>query len=222
MDREVLIGISAIADNNWRDKIDQLLHFNIKRASLFLTGINAQTRNEIYSYLDQNNSLTLPLIHASSDMKPEEYERLLADFGAEIFVLHPEREYPLHYNIDKFKPKTAIENSFLCKLDKNDFVGYGGACIDTTHLNEFHNSNKEFYNAALKSIAGVTVMANHIGKSEHLIDDDHTLTDLSQLDYLSGISDELLGKYLGIELSNNVEEQIIVKSIIEEKLHIQS
>ncbi len=62
--------------SSWRDKIAEIEPLGLRAVGLFLTGVNAAERRELYRELELTHVrhlFRIPFVHAVSDMSEDEY-----------------------------------------------------------------------------------------------------------------------------------------------------
>ena len=156
-------------------------------------------------------------------MDVDELDYLVENFGTKIFNLHTEREYPIEYDLSKYKKKICIENVFF-GLSEEEVKDFGGVCLDVSHLEEDRLSRPDKYKQNIEIIERNFIGCSHIsaiakeaewdeeaGFPRH---DKHFLSDLSELDYLKKYPLSYFSDCIAVELENTLEEQLKVKEEI--------
>ena len=229
MKRKLLVSITTILGDSWQDKIAEVDQFGLKEIALFVTCLNEHQRAECYKMLETIPDLEIPFVHARTDMHPNEFRFLMDSFGTKLFNLHPAREMPYLHDLSTLKNQICIENSGPLKtlvLREEDVEGYGGLCLDMSHLEEERILRIENYTKISNLIKPFGVRANHISaisaeakpsKRDNSVmrHSFHLMEDLSELDYLKNYPEYYFGDYLAIELENSIAEQIQAKNHIE-------
>jgi hypothetical protein len=232
--KKVLPSITTAGRNaDWRKAVHDLIDLGVAEASLFLTGLDAPQREELYSFLEKAQlPFRLPVIHARSDMRAEEYQLLRSSCGAERFNLHPEREWPLAHPLTaELKSHIFIENAYF--LHEEDLSGYAGICLDLSHLEMRRRAQQtEMFDEVSALIQKYPVGITHLSAivdtplpdeaGNLIIYERHRATALSDLDYISGYPPECFADYVVIELTNPIPEQLAYKDHIEKKLGLLS
>ncbi|OQA03559.1 MAG: hypothetical protein BWY68_00703 [bacterium ADurb.Bin400] len=227
MNKEILVSVTTADDVDWRGAINEVSKFGINRFALFLTGLNSEQREECYQTLSTLPNITIPFIHARTDMTLDEYELLSAHFGTELFNIHPLSDYPLIHDYTKIASHILVENAG--HLTKEDIKQFGGICLDISHLENYRLSGSPRYEAVCQLLEDYPVKANHVSaitsKPYRDYDDamkyaNHTLTNLSQVDYLKNYPDRYFAPYIAIELTNNIESQLKIKEYMQKTLNL--
>ena len=223
MTKEILPSITTLnyGNTNWRAMIDEVESIGLNRVALFLTGLDREQRALCYERLYQlviNHGLVIPFVHARHDMPPDEYRMLMDNFGTERFNLHPLSQVKLEYDLDKeLRNHIYIEN---CRnLNEADIEGFAGICLDLSHLEDsrlFWNEDEFLH--LIKVLNNNPIGCNHISAINEnpkldtffnsLYCSRHTMSSLGELDYLKDYPNDYFGKYVAIELTNTITEQL--------------
>lgn len=233
MGKEILPSITTLnyGNTNWQGMIDEVEFLDINRVALFLTGLNREQRALCYERLHNlviNKGLVIPFVHARHDMPPDEYRMLMDNFGTERFNLHPQSQIKIEYDLDQdLRSHIYIEN---CRnLTEADLEGFAGICLDLSHLEDsrlFWNENEFLH--LIKVLNHNQIGCNHISAINEnpkldtffnsLYCSRHTMNSHNELDYLKDYPSDYFGKYVAIELTNTITEQLeaikYIKSII--------
>ncbi|MBU3942516.1 hypothetical protein KKA24_00870, partial [Patescibacteria group bacterium] len=190
--RKILLGVTTTSGSNWRGKIKEIKKLGLKEVAFFVTCLNKEERQEFYD-LAEETGVKAPFVHIKSDMDVSELDYLVDKFKTKVFNIHTEREYPLKYNLSKYKKKIYIENIYFDLLEE-EVKEFGGICLDMSHLEEDSISRKNKFKQNIEIIERNFIGCNHIsaitkeprfdeeaGFSRH---DRHFFKDLSELDYL--------------------------------------
>ncbi|MBI5654990.1 hypothetical protein HZC53_05070 [Candidatus Uhrbacteria bacterium] len=230
---EVLCSITTAASigdpsMDWRIAVQDTVQLGIKRFALFLTGLKPTERKNCYQLLLTHrlrHEFEIPFVHARSDMHPDEYRFLMHEFGTKRFNLHPVRkaELPEGGLPDDLRRLIYIEN--VGKLLESDLNGFAGICLDISHLEITRRVYPEYYPTLCAMIENHRVGANHVsayqneGKGDGR-DDKHHYVSITEFDYLKAYPKEYFGRYVAIELTNPLSEQLAVKSLLENHLNL--
>ena len=217
-----------IADSTWRTKIDEVQEFTLNEVALFLTGLNESGRHECLTTLKKAcPNLVVPFVHAKSDMRVSEFDRLIEEFGTERFNLHPTRYLPTLEELpQRLKDKIYIENLNEGLLAE-DLLGFAGICLDVSHLEDCRLLSPEFYEKVCQLLKEYPLGTNHmsaVADSTATYDGKvfcysrHTMTKLSEYDYLKTYPLNYFSHFAAIELNNSIAEQLQVKKYIEKIL----
>jgi hypothetical protein len=222
MASKVLLGLTTFG-SDWREKIKELIKLEIDEVALFPTGLNEKERLELYSLLDKSTIKKIPHVHLRNDMKPEELEYFIKNFGTKYFNLHCEKEFPLVYNYDKYLPMIYWEdvytNPTIEELEKS-----GGICFDFAHAEHDRLiGDQEKYDDFIAKANKYKIGCCHVSaiKEEIRIDemgytrrDSHVFTSIKDLEYLKNYK-QYFPEFISIELENSIAEQLEVKKYIE-------
>lgn len=198
--------------SDWSSKIDEAKEAGMQQVALFLTGLNFTQRQECYAAL-KGAGLSVPLVHATSEMSCSELELLCRDLGAKKFNIHPLNELPLRYDLSFFKDIIYIENVY--GLPERDIASFAGICLDKAHQEDNRRRNPNLYqhiNTMLKrypvgfchiSAVGDVLITNEHGEKCY---DSHLGESFADFDYLLLDNDYL--KYdCALELVNTITWQ---------------
>ena len=222
--RKIFPSITTLS-LNWKNKIEEIKELGLKEVCLFLTGLNKESREELYKLLKTAEIRRIPLVHLRSDMNLEELDYFVENYKTEVFNTHSERQYPLKYNLDKYKNIIYIENASL-PLDGKEIKNFGGVCLDFSHLENRRLLNQDVYRNEIEIIEKYPCGCNHISaikkfpfrNKDKLKYDSHYLEDLSEMDYLKRYPVNYFSSIIAIELENTIEKQLMVKNYIIELL----
>ncbi|MBU1032947.1 MAG: hypothetical protein ABII13_00595 [Patescibacteria group bacterium] len=227
--QEVLCSITTAGDSsaqsmNWRLAIPATFDLGMDRFSVFLTMLGPKERLEFYQLLrdrSSKNQITIPFVHARSDMLPDEYKMFMSEFGTERFNLHPVRKTPLPDCglPDDLREIIYIEN--VGKLLESDLIGFAGLCLDISHLEITRKAYPDYFPELCRLAKTYTIGASHISAFEQTASlDKHSYSSLSEFEYLYHFPLSFFGKYVAIELSNKLSEQLPVKELVEQYIGI--
>lgn len=221
----VLPSITTISrsGSTWREKLRELRELPIAKVALFVTGLNAEERDELFARLREikrKRAFTIPFVHAVSAMSEFEYAQLINDFGTQAFNLHPTNEYPLEHPLSvQLRKRIFIENAKpWSALTFEDVEGFGGVCLDMAHLEEARRNDPEVYKRTLTIATRCGIGANHlsaISQGEQLPDrpwtqfQSHMSDGGGDLDYLFRFPANFFARYCAIELENPLSEQMV-------------
>jgi hypothetical protein len=229
---EVLCSLTTIKIKNatWQSKIIELKNLDINRFALFLTGIRGSERDyliEKLRSLNKSYKISIPFVHATSDMNEDEYKLLIDEFGCEVFNLHPTRCYPLKKELSQeLREKIYIENSTPTgELFDSDLENFAGLCLDISHLEDLRHYIDDNFQSILGLISKHKIGVNHIsavGNFAHSLSlgrpirHKHIMNSLDEFKYLEKYDRNLFGKFIAIELDEDFKTQLAVKSHIEQ------
>lgn len=212
---------------DWRDKVKRAGELGLKEVNIFPTCLKQKERQEFYQLLDKAGIRKIPFVHLRQGMAPSELDFLIEKYKTEVFNIHTNREFSFQYDYQKYRDKIYIENT-IEPYDEKEIKEFAGICIDFAHLENARIFKPKLYEHNIKVIEKYKCGCNHIspavnfslydeaGRSEH---HPHTLINLSQLNYLKNYPAKYFSHYIGIELENNIDEQIraieYIKSIDE-------
>jgi len=211
---------------DWRQAIKDSSALGIDRLSVFLTGLEADARQECYRLLHErrrSGRFEIPFVHARHDMAPDEYRMFMAEFGTERFNLHPVRKTPLPETGLPHNLRQLIYIENVGKLLESDLEGFAGICVDVSHLEITRRVYPDYYPTLCALIESYPIGANHVSAYSDVSggegrDDKHLYESLSEFDYLRRYPLGYFGRYVAMELNNPLSEQLAVKDWLEKHL----
>lgn len=221
-DMQVLPTITTITPGAWRGKLAEVKKFKLKEICLFLTCLDKKQREELYGLLKDTGVEKIPFVHLRSDMSPEELDFLVRVYHTKIFNTHTKREYASPYDYGKLKKIICIENVHQ-PFDEAEVKEFGGVCLDLSHLESDRLLRPELYQHVIEFLKKYPPKCSHVAaiRKKPFLDENrqqrygiHTLTDLSELDYLKKYPLGFFGQITAIELENTIEEQLAAKEYI--------
>jgi len=218
----ILPTITTTWGSNWRVKIKEINEIGLKEIALFPTCLPKEKRKELYRLLEDSNIKSIPLVHIRSDMAEDELDYFVRNYGTKAFNTHMQIEYPLRYDLSKYKDIIYIENVYH-SLDEEELKKFGGICLDLSHLENDRLLHKEIFEHNIKMTEKYPLGSNHISAVKEIshIDekgyqcyDNHRLDNLSELNYLKKYSRNYFSSLIAIELENNIKEQLQIKKYL--------
>jgi hypothetical protein len=200
---------------NWRDKLKEAEELKLKEINIFPTCLEVKERKNLYENLKKIGIVKIPFVHIRSDMDVWELDLLARDFKTEMFNTHTQREYPLSFNLDKYKNIIYIENTEE-PLDEKEINQFAGICLDFSHLDYDRRFKEDTYKHNVKMIEKYGCGCNHISpqisffspNKEKATEHHHFLKSLTQLDYLKNYPKRYFSPYLAVEIENSLKEQL--------------
>lgn len=204
--------------SDWKMKIREIKELGLRRVAIFPTCLKIDERQVMYKLLETADVKEIPFVHIRSDMPPEELDYLVKNFGAKIFNTHTQKQYPFLYDLSRFKKQIFIENNHL--FDKTEVQGFGGVCLDFSHIEDDHLLRPEEFLVKMELFLRYKIGCNHISaveKEPHREGNKeggwqcfsrHYFRELSQLDYLKNYPRALFSDFIAIEVENSLKEQL--------------
>ena len=223
--KKILVTLTT-TNSSWREKIEEVKNFELKEIALFLTGLNRQEREECYRGLAKTGLKKIPFVHLRSDMSAEEIKFLIKNYQTEVFNIHSEEEFPLKDGLTSWANRIYLENTDLL-LGEEELKKWAGICLDLSHLEDDRHLNPKRYKKYLKLIEKYPVGVNHVSAVRKkvfrqpefgLVKSAHFLKSLNELDYLKNYPANFFAPLIAIELENSLEEQLKIKTYLEELL----
>ena len=159
-------------------------------------------------------------------MSAEEVKFLIKNYQTEAFNIHSEEEFPLKDGLTSWANRIYLENTDLL-LNKEELKKWAGICLDLSHLEDDRCLNPTRYKKYLKLIEKYPVGVNHVSAVREkvfrhpefgLVKSAHFLKSLNELDYLKNYPTNFFAPLIAIELENSLEEQLKIKTYLEELL----
>lgn len=237
MDKKILLGLTTTKDSDWREKINDIIKFNITELALFPTCLKLPERKELYKLLEKTAVQSIPHVHLREDMEEWELDLFAGKYQAQAFNIHPDErgveifKAGLRYKNEKYYQMIYLEN--MKAIDDEYFISYldkcGGICIDFSHWHDqgtiqnnpgydnFPNLAKQ-YKVGCSHISAVwkdpIAHIHYISGEEITSYSNHWLRDFSELDYIKNYL-EYMPDLISIELENPIAEQIKAKIYLE-------
>lgn len=220
---KILLGLTTTPRSDWREKIKEIVKFNISEIALFPTFLKAKERKEFYNLLEKTPVKKIPHVHLRDDMEEWEIEMLCEKYQSEVFNIHEEHsDVPV---FQKYRNKIYIENAYRF-IDENNLKKYAGICLDVTHLEKILSINKSIYNQIMDLVVKYPIGCCHISSKVNFLHSffrtiklcgSHYMINLKEIDYVKKYL-PYFPKYASIELENPIAIQLKVKNKIEKML----
>ncbi len=213
---KLLLGLTGWKDEHWKKKIEEINKYNIKEIALFLEMFHKSQREKIYNALLKSKVKRIPLVHLRNDMSKAEISFLNRKFKTRYFNIH-ESTFKNLNRWNGFHKNFYLEMNSDNRISKKvDVTKIGGFCIDIAHFMIEKNSGSKEYGYILKnSKLKRYFKCNHIsGYSYRRNKDVHTIKNVREFDYLKDMPRFVVGRVLGIEVFNTLEEQIMFREYI--------
>lgn len=226
MEHEILLGLTTTPKSDWREKVQEMKNFGIRRIALFPTFLDVEKRKELYGLLEQVEGLEIPHVHLrSQDMEEWEME-WFEGRGAKIYNIHcPKTDFPV---LQKYRDRIFIENHFG-KMKMEILQRFGGICLDASHLEASRIRKRPEYAQIRSLLEKIPVGCCHVsavnGNTFNPLNyifgfDKHYCRELASLDYI-GQYKQYLPKYVSLELENSFKQQLEAKEYLEKLLNIK-
>ena len=234
MEKRVLVSVTTVhrrsAEDAWKPMLREIQEYGVREFALFLTGLDAAKRKSCFSTLKKLRrwqEISIPFVHARSDMSGDEYRLLMAEYGTQAFNLHRARQFPHSSDLDdELRRRIFIENAG--PLDSSDLQGFAGICLDLSHLEDCRLTNNVQYAQMVKLLESFPIGANHISairrkprldpEEKVLSYADHRLSRAAGIDYLLSCPARYFAPLIAIELSNPIAQQLALKARIESQV----
>jgi hypothetical protein len=219
---EIFPAITNLTPSGWKDKIKEVKELKLKEVCLFPTLLELDERKELYSLLEKTSVQRVPFVHIRSDMELWELDFLVKKYQTEVFNTHSTREYSFMNNLDKYRQSIYIENT-KGYLDEEEIKGFGGICLDFSHLESNKRFHPDIYEKDLRLIEKYPIGCNHISpiKEYALLEKGksygykpHFFEKLSEFDYLKNYPKKYFSNFLALELENSIQDQLKAKEYI--------
>ncbi|MFH0840436.1 MAG: hypothetical protein V1865_00405 [bacterium] len=231
--RKILLGLTSFETSNWRDKINELVQFNITEISLLPNYLNQTERRELYEMLKQTPVKSIPHVNLAVDAEEWELDYLVQNYGTKIFTSPSTKEgYKMMTSMPKYNSMIYMENGEDYNNNKffNDtlFDKYQvhGISLDLAHLENERHLSKPSYKQTIMMLEKYPIGCNQVrGINRNSISKlfkkpihDHYLKSLEQLDYLREHPKNYFSPFIIIELSNSLMEQQEIRKYMDEVL----
>lgn len=215
-----------VGGNSWQNKIKEIDELGLEKVAIFPTCLNREQRQEMYSLLEKTHIKEIPFVHLRSDMFLEELDYLVEKFKVQVFNIHTERQWPLQFDLSKYKRVIFIENARF-PLQYQEIEKFGGICLDFSHLENEQLLFPEKYKEETELLLKHKIGCNHIAaiskvplteteeegpfnpyKHKYIHHDKHIFENLGEFDYLKNYPKEFFSNYCAIEIENSLKEQL--------------
>lgn len=214
-EKRIFLGITGKTDKDWQKKLKDLTRLGISEAALFLERFDWPKRKRIYRALLKSKIKRIPLVHAKNEMELDEFVFLWWRFKVEYFTIHESsfgfldkwsgfnKKLYLEMNTDNYvSPKVAVEK-------------VGGFCVDLSHFKVAQTRwIKDFDYVYFRKFKPY-FYCNHLnGYCPKRNRDLHTIENLKDFDYLKTLPKFIFGKVIGLEMENNIRQQLRYKKYL--------
>lgn len=215
MPKIFLPSITTTENPDWELRIKEVKNLKLSQIALFLSSLDYSQRQNCYQKLEQINNLTIPFVHARTDMTKGEFDYLTKRFFTKKFNIHPLWDFPLVSDLGEYKDKIYIENT--SNLFEADLLDFAGICLDISHLEDCRLFYPDRYKQIYSLIKKHPVGANHLNAiSKEALEDEkgffghncHNMKTFKEFDYLKKYPENYFGEYMAIELINPIAEQL--------------
>ncbi len=235
--KKILLGFTTTPYSNWHNKIKEIEKFQIKEIAFFPTFLKKKERQKLYWLLEETCLEKMPHVHLRDDMDEEEISYFVERFSTSRFNIHCNmKAFKVLENLSSFwREKIFLENQWEISQDFLEMLNLcGGLCIDFSHWEEFgfYKNNQgydQFSDLARKYQIGCCHISavRKLGKIKKALATnfnlfqiaDHTFCSLEEFEYLLKYQ-QYLPDIISLELENSLEEQILVKNYLEEKIDL--
>ncbi len=221
MNIKILPTITTTWGAAWQFKIQEVTDLKLTEVCLFLTGLKADKRPELYELLKKTSVKSIPFIHLGSDVTLEEMEYFIKNYKTKLFNIHSLREFPLQHDLNKYKNLIYVENTTL-PLTIEEINEFAGLCLDFSHLENNRLVEHNLYDHTMGLVDQVHIGCGHISAVKNQVNlkgeyCEHFYSDLSDFDYLLKYK-KYLAPIMALELINNISQQLAAKEYIEKLL----
>lgn len=229
MNKKILVSVTTLENPNWLQQIRDIEKFNIQEFAIFISCLTPDERKGFYKRLEDLGDVRIPFAHIRSDVSDQEIEYLKKRFGLKRCNLHPSSEYSFMYEWKNLRSMIYIENTIHARLTDEELHQFAGICLDVAHLENHLLTNDIRYQETIDFIGKYGVGASHISgilKEKDYVDhasdrlgyDNHNNKEISEFSYLKKYPKSYFGKYLAIEVMNDIKTQLEIKKYLEEIL----
>lgn len=219
MNREILVSITTTS-NNWKEKIKEANRLNIKKAAIFLTGLEDSQEEKFFRELGETTITQIPFAHLKSTSRPERISQLIQKYGLAKANIHSLREFPESINLTSFKKIIYIENTRL-PMDITEINNFAGVCLDFSHLEADRLVRPEKFKINCEVLKITNIGCNHVSairaetcEGNKPIFDHHHFMNLDEFNYLNEYPLRYFSDTIAIELENPISEQLEVKEYL--------
>lgn len=214
--KQFLPSITTTAGANWRRMVKDIDKLGLKKIALFLTCLDKENRQELYSLISKTGLNEVPFAHLRSDIAPAEIDWLVANYKTKVFNLHAKTDFPHLYDYSAYKSLIYIENVYASPR-KRELDNWAGICLDFSHLENSRLLGSPRYKRDFNLLKKYPVGCNHISAILPEVSQDefgyqvytsHHFKSLSNFDYLKNYPRDFFSPYLAMELDNPLKDQL--------------
>jgi hypothetical protein len=207
-------------------KLEEAKRLGLEEVCFFSTAILISERERFYNALEKSSIKSIPFVHIRSDAELWELDLLAQKYHTKAFNCHSQKEFPLTHDLSKYKERIFIENTPEFPYDPADIEGFGGICIDFSHLELIRVYRRNDFSQNLKIISQTRAGCAHISAIGKFLPyfpiwayffSDHYLRNLSEVDYLLKYR-EFFPEIMALELENSLEEQLKIIDYLSSKI----
>lgn len=204
-------------------KLEEAQRLGLEEVCFFPTVILISEREKFYNALEKSSIKSIPFVHLRSDAELWELDLLTQKYHTKVFNCHSQKEFPLKYDLSRYKEKIFVENTPEFLYDPSDIKEFGGVCIDFSHLEIIRIYKRKDYCQNVKIIQENKAGCAHISAIGKFLPyfplwtyffSDHYLRNLSEVDYLLRYK-EYFPEIMALELENSLEEQLRIIDYME-------
>ena len=216
---KIYVSITGDKTIDWQSKLEEINQLGIKEAAVFVEWFEKKERPHLYKFLLKSSIKKVPLVHLRHDTDKSDMEFFVKNYGTQHFNIHED-----HFDIlDQwagYEDKLYLEMNYNDDIPKNTKVRQiGGFCIDLSHFKSSVARGSEEAAYAFFRKDKIKFSCNHLNGYDPVVKrDKHTITDLSDFDYLTTLPKFIFGNIIAIEASNSIKEQLKFKKYLEKLL----
>ncbi len=216
---QIYPSITGYENAEWQSKLEEINQLQLKEAAVFLELFDKKERDHLYKFLEKSTIKKVPFVHLRHDTTKEDIRFFNQNYSTRHFNIHEE-----HFDIlDQWKPhwdKLYLEMNYDSQIPKNTKVRkIGGFCIDLSHLKSSIARGAKEASYIFQRKDKIPVTCNHLnGYDPVRKKDKHTITDLSDFDYLTTLPKFAFGQIIAIEVFNPIKEQLEFKQYLDKIL----
>ncbi|MFA5124416.1 MAG: hypothetical protein WC473_01130 [Patescibacteria group bacterium] len=224
----ILPSITTTSHADWRQMISDCTSLGVQEVALFLSALPAKEHEKVFEALKQSSVKSIPFVHLRSDMPPEEVDYLIDNYGTKMFNIHSQKQFPLKYDLSRFRSMIYLENTNSPIAD--EISEWAGLCLDVSHHENKRLLGLPLYREIVELLKKYPVGCWHLNaiKPESIVkieDDDygydrHSFKNLSEFDYCVRYQ-EYLPQFIALELENTVAEQLKAKEYVAKLLKLK-
>ncbi len=221
MKHEILLGLTTTPGSDWHAKVEEMKKFGITRIALFPTFLKITQRRKLYAMLDEIEGLIIPHVHLRGEDMEEWEMQWFEKHKAQVYNIHMgERHIEL---LDKYNNKVYIENHPHRAIPENQLNEVAGMCLDFQHwqlAKKFRPSVAEKTEKCAKAFAIGCCHVSPLPKLKNTLfrflkkAGSHYLISMDEVDYIEKFL-QYLPEYISIEMENSFEQQLEVKTYLE-------
>ena len=211
--KRIFVSVTTY-EGDWQKQVGEVKKLKLTEIGLFLTDAQKLERKKIYKALEQTSVKYIPHVHIRHDMSEAELDYLVNNYKSKVFTIH--YQYIDSFKNSKYKKQIFVENNWRHSRIKriSRLLKVGGACIDLSHYEQFRLTDPKYLKMSQTAAKNFKVGCNHLSAVLKNGESWHKAKNFDELRYVADIPKKYFSKYICLELTNPISEQLKYKKQI--------